>query len=115
MEGDGADGQSEQPKPRQSYEKQHKAKQAAHRGPAQASRAEETGIIQCWDGQVSQSPPKRKHTAYSKPSGRLLKKTTRKSAKYPQLFRQNKLLTKHPPQDSPQKKKKKKWSILVVL
>lgn len=114
MEGDGADGQSEQPKPRQSYEKQQKAKQAARRGgPAQASRAGETGTIQCWDGQVSQSPPKRKHTAYSKPSGRLLKKTTRKPAKYPQLFRQNKLLTKHPPQDSPQKTKK--WSILFVL
>lgn len=58
MEGDGADGQSEQPKPRQSYEKQHKAKQAARRGgPARASRAGETGTIQCWDGQVSQSPP----------------------------------------------------------
>lgn len=55
----------------------------------------------------------KENTAYSKPSGRLLKKATRKSAKYPQLFRQNKLLTKHPPQDSPQKTKK--WSILFVL
>lgn len=106
MERDGADGQPEQPKPRQSYEKQHKAKQAAHRGgPAQASRAGETGTTQCWDKQVSQSPPKRKHTAYSKPSGRLLKKITRKPAKYPQLFRQNKLLTNQPPQDSPQNNK----------
>lgn len=55
-------------------------------------------------GRYPKAHQKRKHTAYSKPSGRLLRKTTRKPTKYPQLFRQNKLLTKHPPQDSPQKK-----------
>lgn len=49
--------------------------------------------------------PKAHQKENTQPTGRLLKKITRKPAKYPQLFRQNKLLTNHPPQDSPQNNK----------
>lgn len=88
MEGDGADGRSEHPMPRQSYTKQYEANQAARGGgPAQTSRAGEPSAIWRRGGQAAQSPPKWKHMAYSKCSGRLLKKITSKPAKYQQLFR----------------------------
>lgn len=46
MEGDGADGRSEHPMPRQSYTKQYEANQAARGGgPAQTSRAGEPSAI----------------------------------------------------------------------
>lgn len=57
MEANGADGQPEHLKPRQSYVKQHEANQAAHRGgPAQTSRAGEPSTVQRRGGQAAQSP-----------------------------------------------------------
>lgn len=59
MEGNGADGQLEHPKPGQSYAKQHEADRAARRGgPARTPGAGEPSTRRRRGGQAAPSPQK---------------------------------------------------------
>lgn len=59
MEGEGADGRPEHPKPRPSYTKQQKINEAAcRRVPALASRSGEPSTVQHCIRQAAQSTPK---------------------------------------------------------